>query len=379
MSAPASSSGEYVVHGLRPSFFTRKVTGFLDYKRLPWWLSPDAGSIPAAREVGWPGGIPVVATPDEGMIWDSTSVILHLDRRHPEPSVSPPGPLGFLDLLIDDFVDEWLYRPAIGTRWLNDENRACGSWEIAREASYSTAVPAEIAALLDEPPPPPTGDAIREFVTAAMGGAMAVAGVDADNIWPWMSESVEPFQRALDAHLAEHGFLFGDRPSLGDFGIFGAHMAHFANDPACRRRLEEVAPRLVPHTQVLATSRGREFGAWIDPDAIPQTLIDVLAELGRHYLPWVSVVAESGSAEVLFGDVATTIAATDFVKTSRSILLGRYTAARNEELDAILERAGLLGFLDGDGGEPGLVPDPEEPPRPAANWPYPAIPPSSAS
>lgn len=77
--------------------------------------------------------------------------------------------------------------------------------------------------------------------------------------------------------------------------------------------------------------------------------------------------------------MATTITATDFVKTSRSILLGRYAAARNEELDAILERAGLLGFLDGYGGDPGLVPDPDEPPRPAANWPYPAIPLSSAS
>ena len=53
-------AGEFVVHGLRPSFFTRKVTGYLDYKRLPWWLSPDAGSIPKAREAGWPGGIPVV-------------------------------------------------------------------------------------------------------------------------------------------------------------------------------------------------------------------------------------------------------------------------------------------------------------------------------
>ena len=170
-----------------PSFFTRKVTGYLDYKRLPWWLSPDAGSIPAARAAGWRGGIPVVATPDGEMIWDSTALILHLDRVHPEPSVTPPGKLAFLDFLIDDFVDEWLYRPAIGTRWLYEENRVTGSWEIAREASYSTAVPAEIAAQLESPPPPPAGDSIRAFVTAAMAGAMRTAGVDADNIDPWMA------------------------------------------------------------------------------------------------------------------------------------------------------------------------------------------------
>ena len=366
--------GEYVVHGVRPSFFTRKVTGYLDYKRLPWWLSPDAGSIPAAREAGWPGGIPVVETPDEGMIWDSTSLILHLDRRHPAASVSPPGVLEFLDFLIDDFVDEWLYRPAIGTRWLNEENRVTGSWEIARDASYSTAVPAEIQAMLDEPPPPPTSDAIRGFVAAAMGGAMAVAGVNEDNIQPWMEESVEPFQRTLDAHLAERPYLFGERPSLGDFGIFGSDMAHFANDPACRRRLEEVAPRLVTHTQALATSRGREVGGWMEPDAAPETLIDVLSHLGRHYLPWVTEATAAGSAEVRFGDTVSTIEATDFVKGSRAVLLGRYVAARCDELDAILDRAGLLPYLADHLDGAGEVPDPAIPPRPTVNWPYPAIP-----
>jgi glutathione S-transferase len=367
-------SSEYVVHGLHPSFFTRKVTGYLDYKRLPWWLSPDAGSIPHAREAGWPGGIPVVETPDGGLIWDSTSVILHLDTQHTADSVTPPGTLAFLNFLIDDFVDEWLYRPAIGTRWHNEENRTTGSWEIAREASYNVLVPAEILAQLDEPPPPPTSDAIRAFVTAAMGGAMDVAGVTAENIWPWMSESVEPFQRALDAHFDASPFLFGERPALGDFGIFGAHMAHFANDPAARRRLEEVAPGMVRHTQDLATSRGREFGDWADPDSIPDTLIDVIAELGRHYLPWVAEAAVEGAAEVTFGDVTSTIEATEFVKGSRAVLLARYAEARTPELDAVLERAGVLPYLADHLEGAGSIPDPERPPQPTANWPYPAIP-----
>lgn len=370
------SSAEYVVHGLRPSFFTRKVTGYLDYKRLSWWLSPDAGSISAARAAGWRGGIPVVATPEGEMIWDSTALILHLDRVHPEPSVTPPGKLAFLDLLIDDFVDEWLYRPAIGTRWLYEENRVTGSWEIAREASYSTAVPAEIAAQLESPPPPPAGDSIRAFVTAAMAGAMRTAGVDAANIDPWMAESVEPFQRALDAHLAATPYLFGERPALGDFGVFGAHMAHFANDPACRRRLEAVAPRLIEHTHRLATSRGREFGPWIDPErTIPPTLIEVLSELGRHYLPWVSEATVAGEAEVRFGSqTTTTIAATPFLTASRGVLLARYAEARSDELDAVLEAAGILSYFSSHLAEATAVPDPEVAPQQGDNWPYPALP-----
>ena len=369
-----TSPAEYVVHGVRPSFFTRKVTGYLDYKRLPWWLSPDAGSIPAARAAGWRGGIPVVATPEGEMIWDSTELILHLDRRHPEPVVTPPGTLAFLDFLIDDFVDEWLYRPAIGTRWLWEENRVTGSWEITKDASYATAVPAEIAAQLDEPPPPPTSDAIRGFVGAAMAGAMRTAGVDADNIDPWIEHSVEPFHRALDAHFADRPYLFGERPSLGDFAIFGSDMAHFVNDPACRRRIETVAPRLVEHTHLLATSRGREFGDWIDPVEIPATLIDVLAELGRHYLPWVSAATVAGEAEVRFSETTTTIAATPFLTGSRGVLLARYAEARNDELDALLDQAGILAHFADHTGQATALPDPDVPPQRADNWPYPALP-----
>ena len=370
------ASAEYVVHGVRPSFFTRKVTGYLDYKRLPWWLSPDAGSIPAAREAGWPGGIPVVATPEGEMIWDSTAMIIHLDRVHPEPGVTPPGTFGFLDFLVDDFVDEWLYRPAIGTRWLWPENTVTGRWEIAREASYSTAVPAAIAAKLDGPPPPPSGDAIQAFVEAAMNGAMVTAGVNAENIDAWMGSSVGPFQRALAAHLTETSpYLFGERPSLGDFALFGANMAHFTNDPACRRWIEGVAPRVIEHTHALATSRGRSFGDWRGPDEVPETLVAVLAELGRHYLPWAAEATVSGDAQVDFGDgVRTTIAPTDFLRSSRATLLARYAEARTDELDAVLERAGILAFFADHPDQAGTIPDPAVPPQQGDNWPYPAIP-----
>ena len=151
-------------------------------------------------------------------------------------------------------------------------------------------------------------------------------------------------------------------------------MAHFVNDPACRRRIEGVAPRLVEHTHLLATSRGREFGPWIDPAEIPETLIAVLAELGRHYLPWVSAATVGGEAEVDFGGVTTTIAATPFVTGSRGVLLARYAEARGDELDAILEQAGILGFFADHTDQATAIPNPDLPPQRTDNWPYPALP-----
>jgi len=121
-------ASEFVVHGLTVSYFTRKVTGYLDYKGLRWRLRPSIGLNPDAMAVGWNGGIPVVTTPEGDMIWDSTAVILHLETRWPEPAVVPLDPtLAFLAYLLDDFSDEWLYRHAVGTRWLHEENRIWGA------------------------------------------------------------------------------------------------------------------------------------------------------------------------------------------------------------------------------------------------------------
>ena len=55
----------YLVHGLTRSYFTRKVTGYLDYTDRPWRLEPCPPNLhPAATDAGWTGGIPVVTAPD---------------------------------------------------------------------------------------------------------------------------------------------------------------------------------------------------------------------------------------------------------------------------------------------------------------------------
>jgi glutathione S-transferase len=136
-------SAYYRVHGLTVSYFTRKITAYLDYHRLPWWLEPSIGGNPQARDLGWNGGIPVITTPAGEMIWDSTDVLLHLDTFHRHRTILPENPVTrFLAFALDDFSDEWLYRHAVGTRWLREENAISGSWDISREGSLE--IPREI-------------------------------------------------------------------------------------------------------------------------------------------------------------------------------------------------------------------------------------------
>jgi glutathione S-transferase len=356
--ADTRPTGEFIVHGLTVSYFTRKVTGYLDYKGLRWWLRPSVGINPEARTAGWTGGIPVVITPEGELIWDSTAVILHLEQRYPEPAVLPPDPvLRFLAYLFDDFSDEWLYRHAVGTRWLYEENAASGSWDIVREASLE--VPAPIAAM-------------RRVVSEAMTASLPRLGTTPANIAAWVGESLLPWQRALATHVQAHGYLLGGRPSLADFALFGGNVAHFVNDPVCRGWMDEEAPAVVDYTHTLMTPRGRPVGDWLEAGAVPPTLIALLAETGRHYLPWVARATVDGSAPVRFTEAEAHIATTNFLSEARGIMLARYVEARSAQLDAVLERAGILQYFAQHTRQATAVPDPMPPPRPADNQPFPA-------
>ena len=78
------------VYGATQSFFTRKVTGYLDYKQIPWHLRRGLAPSAEARAGGWPGGIPAVIDADGNVMWDSTSVILHLEHHRPA-ALGPAG------------------------------------------------------------------------------------------------------------------------------------------------------------------------------------------------------------------------------------------------------------------------------------------------
>ncbi len=80
-------NGPLVVYGVNQSFFTRKMTGYLDYKQIPWILRRGLGMSTEVRAAGWDGGLPALITQRGDIGWDSTSLILHLDHHRPDRSV----------------------------------------------------------------------------------------------------------------------------------------------------------------------------------------------------------------------------------------------------------------------------------------------------
>ncbi len=359
MRVDARLAAVYLVYGLTRSYFTRKVTGYLDYTDRPWRLEPGANQHPVAAEAGWNGGIPVVTVPSGEPMWDSSLLIEHLDGAPDRPAdgtVLPQDPtLRFLAHLLDDFSDEWFYRPAVGSRWSYPDNTVTAGWQIAQEIAATAPVPASF---------------VRPMLVATMTNSLIRLGVTAENIEAWMQEVLVPWLQALDAHLGD-GYLLGDRPCLADFAVFGANEAHFVGDPVCRELVDEHGPAVVAHTGRLLEPQHQTFGDWIEPEAIPDSLVAVIAQAGRHYLPWVAEATVAGSATVTFEDGTTAdIASTPFLDQARGILLARYVEARSPALDAVLEEAGVLRWFADHVDRATAVPDVSARSQPSDNRPY---------
>jgi hypothetical protein len=136
--------------------------------------------------------------------------------------------------------------------------------------------------------------------------------------------------------------------------------------------LDEDATALVRHTHRLLEPIAQQHGEWLAPGDVPETLIAILAEAGRLYLPWVAAATARGEAEVAFpSGPRTTIRATDFLCDARAVLLARYKALRSAALDAVLDRAGILRFFTDHVSQAGTVPTWNAPPQPRLNRPYP--------
>ena len=103
----------------------------------------------------------------------------------PGRSVLPEHPtLRFLAHLLDDFSDEWFYRPAVGSRWSYEANTQRAAWQIAEELSVNAPFPMEL---------------VHPNVIQTMTQSLPRLGVTPDNIEAWMTEVYVAWLKVLHA------------------------------------------------------------------------------------------------------------------------------------------------------------------------------------
>jgi len=266
----------YTLYGAEISYFTGKVRAYLCWKDVPFVEVPANADV--YREliiprIGFPV-IPVLTTPQGETLQDSSEIIEALERRHGEPSVTPAsGVQRLASALLELYGDEWLVIPAMHYRWHHNREWAMRAFG---ELSAPDATPEEQLALGTRRAAP--------FAQAA-----TLLGAE-PHMHAAVERSYEDLLHELDDHFAELPYLFGTRPSIGDFGLYGPLYAHQFRDPASGALMRRLAPNVVGWVERMQRPPMPRGGAFLSENEVPSSLSPVLRRMMREQIP---VLADS--------------------------------------------------------------------------------------
>lgn len=242
------------------SYFSAKVRPFFRYKGIAF--EEIAPSPTVFRDVILPrtglAFIPVVVTPEDETLQDTSDILDALERRFPEPPVYPPTPVQrVVAYLLEVYADEFMVLPAMHYRWSFPEGEARAREEFARASGDPTTAA-------------PFADRMR--------GTLPFLGVQPATI-PVIEAHLRDLLAVLSAHFAEHDYLLGSRMSLADLALMGPLYAHLYLDLVPGRLLRETAPNVCAWIERMnhPTVRG---GAFVPADGLPPTLLPLLHLVG---------------------------------------------------------------------------------------------------
>ncbi|MCH1491456.1 MAG: glutathione S-transferase C-terminal domain-containing protein [Luminiphilus sp.] len=218
--------------------------------------------------------IPTLVTPAGEVIRDGAAIISHFEENRGWPSL-PEGPRQrILSLLFDVIGTDGLLRPAMHYRWnFPESNQHFVGFHFFHSQRDM-----------------PERREKSDHMMGRMRHAAEAFGVTEES--QSLVESLyQNFLEALNRHFEHVPYLFGWRPSIGDYGLLAPLYAHLGRDPHPARIMLQRAPRVyrwvermnrLDHDMPEYFEPGSDF---LENDAIPETLINVLQTLAVDFVP----------------------------------------------------------------------------------------------
>ncbi|MFK7899077.1 MAG: glutathione S-transferase family protein [Myxococcota bacterium] len=275
------------LHGAEFSYFTGKLEGALRYMELPYRRLRGSPTGEAAEKSGV-YQIPTLELADGRLLTDTTPIIAWLDERYPERAITPRNPvLRFFSRLLEDYSDEWMWRPAMHYRWNYDESAKHLTRVLLQEHAADLPLPPFLMR--------------RLFINRQRTLFIKQDGVTPET-WDHVEQTYHRILSHLNAIFDSRPYLLGDRPSLADIGFFGPMFRHFAQDPTSARIMRETAPAVHEWTARLWNARqSRTSGPLLAE--IPDDWTPILRDIGSAYLPYLAANAEAWQAGEAMYDV----------------------------------------------------------------------------
>ncbi|MEO1730194.1 MAG: glutathione S-transferase N-terminal domain-containing protein [Pseudomonadota bacterium] len=272
--------------GVGASPYTRKLRAALRFRRLPYRFvvsgSKEAEALPGAPRPLVPY---LVSADEDGELSiarsDTTPILTALDEeRHYRRLRPSDAVLRLIDLLIEDYGDEWLSKCMFHYRWsyAHDTARAGAYVPYARMTQMS----------------PEEGRQAADFFSNRQISRIGVVGSNAVTA-PVIEASWRRYLEIFDRHIQVVPYLLGQRPGAGDFACYGQMTMLVITDPTPAAVAFEVSPRSYAWTEKCEDLSGLDVSEddWIDLDDPPATLRDLLSEIGRVYAPFLIANAQA--------------------------------------------------------------------------------------
>jgi glutathione S-transferase len=328
----------YRIFGAEISPYSVKVRSWFRYKGiLHQWLLRNANNQAEYQKYAKLPIIPLVVTPEDQGFQDSTPIIDRFEPSSPQPSIHPSEPVAaFVSVLLEEFGDEWGNKWMFHYRWARDVDQIACAGRIARM----------MAPTVDDQQLATAIAGVRERMVSRVwfvGSSTQTA--------PQIEDSFSDTVAILDQHLANRPYLFGSRPSFGDFGMWG-QLYEAWTDPTPGAIIEGRAPNLLAwiHRMLWPRAQG-EFEPWA---SLEPTLMPLLQrQVGRLFMPWTianagAIAAGSEEFSVELDGRTWTQKPQKYHAKSLAALREKYNALPNkQEVDRVLERAGCLQGLRG--------------------------------
>ncbi len=331
----------YKLYGAPISLYTGKARAFLRFRNVPF--VEEFGTPEIFERVGQ-RIIPVLHAPDDVLVQDTTDIIDYVEAHLDGVSVYPEGPAQrLIALLFEVYGDEWLLMAAMHYRWRYNLDF------ILREFGRVLA---------------PDGSAqeqraLGEKISAPFRGSLPALGIT-DATAPGVESDYETLLARLDEHFANHDYLLGSRPSIGDYGLMGPLYAHNYRDPWSGDQMRRIAPNVARWVGWMNTPAPNS-GHFLPEDGVPETLLPILETIFAECVPtllasldanaaWIEDHPEEPALPRMVGEHEFTIGGrrgTRMIRAYSQWMLqrpldfyGSLSGSAREVVDALLDRVG---------------------------------------
>jgi len=268
------------MYGSEISYFTGKLENYLKYKEIPYErVAASARQGAKLKKNAGVVQVPTLNLADGRWMSDSTPIIEWFENEFPESPIIPQDPeQAFFCRLIEDYSDEWLWRPAMHYRWHYQQDAFLLGRKIAGELLFDVPLPQVVMAFL--------------FRRRQRAGFTVGDGIHKGNI-KGVEDIFLNVLKHLQAIFEKRPYLLGDKPSLADIAFSGPFFKHFGVDPTASLIIRETAPAVYEWIARLWNAKHSQLKdkKWLT--GIPEDWSPLLDDMGAAYVPYLCANADA--------------------------------------------------------------------------------------